>query len=268
MGKHFHVSDEFIEEFVAEMKRKDEERKSWRLSHCDVDKILDAVDESGVLDDEPMGYRPEEYSITLEEFQKFYDYLNHRFKADENAHSNPASDFPEYRMYFEYNGRRFIWRMMHGQGTCCQILQVKDYKGWPECWPMVFEEERKIVLEEEKMTKKEKVESLVNHPIAKSNYDSVIQAMKELVDAEADFDDETQDKFDEYMKDTVSYKNLAEDLITLYTDVMDEDEVDLMLSLYDNPVYIRMTAKLPQIFERAQTLMNEKTTNFFLENDI
>jgi len=109
-----------------------------------INEILDAIKELGAIDREDVVYRSEEFNFSKEEFDDFFEYLE---IINNPSYTSKYSSFPEERKYFEYNGFKFIWRMIVGQGTACQLLKIrKSSEIWPKEWPMVFLEENKFIL--------------------------------------------------------------------------------------------------------------------------
>jgi hypothetical protein len=87
-----------------------------------------------------MSYFPEEYSFTKEEFKEVFMYLDNTY-AEKYAEEIPGM-FYESKMYFIYGDRRFIWRLMVGQGSSLQfILEDSTSDNWK------FKEDKAIVLE-------------------------------------------------------------------------------------------------------------------------
>jgi len=106
---------------------------------------LYSSDDRMIIDDEDITYFSDKFSFSLKEFHDLHSYLEQMYS--DHSESNSESCFPEYRMYFEYEGKKFIWRMLHGQGTACQFLRGNaNYDDWSSSWPMKFEENKKVIL--------------------------------------------------------------------------------------------------------------------------
>ena len=124
-----------------------EEHNKFRnssLSDYAVDKILKAVNEKESISSEDIAYLPDGYDFSRVDFDNFFEYLN---VVSEQCYASEYSTFLERRRYFEYNGLKFIWRILSGQGTSCQLLKAQETEAvWPEDWPMDFLEDKKHVL--------------------------------------------------------------------------------------------------------------------------
>jgi len=107
------------------------------------EEILDHLkNNTDMLDNEHIGYFPNDFPFTTKEYHQFYYYLFDKYFVS-NA-DNCTRTFPEDRMYFEHDGFKFIWRMMSGQGTACQLLKAGE--PYPTNWNMIFKEDMKVQL--------------------------------------------------------------------------------------------------------------------------
>lgn len=106
--------------------------------------ILNYLRDNFSIDEESMRYHPEDYPFTTDEFMGFYDYLYDLNENNTEYRVYKETPFPETRMYFKYKSQIFIWRMLVGQGTACQLHS--HHVEWPQYWPMEFDKNRYRVL--------------------------------------------------------------------------------------------------------------------------
>lgn len=107
-----------------------------------IKRVLDdlSTTPSAILDSSAYHYIEKEMYSSYEEFMEVYNYLESLCEKD----LSKDSYFPENRRYFFYKGKKLIWRKMWGQGTACQILE--ESKDWPDDWPMIFVDEKAVVI--------------------------------------------------------------------------------------------------------------------------
>jgi len=111
------------------------------------------LSENGVVDLEDISCDPNT-SITCDEFMSVHQWLAKAVEFELEKPRFVRSDyFDEWRIFFNFSGYRFIWRMSVGQGTLFQLLSAArfvDNKDWPsEKMPMRYEEDFEVVLESE-----------------------------------------------------------------------------------------------------------------------
>ncbi len=87
------------------------------------------------------------------EGRHFADLREYQNWTDNGIPEPGPGGWEEYRIFFEYNGVKFVWR--HGKGCfeyICDLLDPSRLEGpepnWPsEEYPMKWEEENKVVIE-------------------------------------------------------------------------------------------------------------------------
>jgi hypothetical protein len=110
-----------------------------------LDPFVSYLKENNMIDNESISYHKEDYPFSEEDFVFAHEALRKRYFE---KHSVDFSDcFEEHRMYFIYNGVRFIWRFISGQGFAYQFLIDKPRcMGWPVDWDMKFLEDKAVDL--------------------------------------------------------------------------------------------------------------------------
>ena len=155
---------------IANAKKIAEEEKEIDMINYDIlERVLQDLmsKKEGVIDSLDLSYSPENYSFTLEEYNLLFRSLENyvggvcesfekdqqhsqtegRFKP-EYEHTNEY--FPDARISFEYNGYKFIWRLLIGQGSARMLFDgKKESKNWPsKKFPLKFDENKKVIIKE------------------------------------------------------------------------------------------------------------------------
>ena len=94
------------------------------------------------------------FPIPLRTYQDFHKALGQEFTEEffeayqdrgygeeyKNEEDGEMWRFPENRMFFDYNGFKFIWRWMTGQGDALQIIKAGTFDRAP------YDESKEIVI--------------------------------------------------------------------------------------------------------------------------
>jgi len=93
-------------------------------------KVLSEVIRVGNIDVEDIQYNPEQYRISSEEFMDVYHYIDQKIIE---RYPVINSYFPEVKICFIYNSTHFVWRLLQGQGSCCQLYtdNEEEYLEFP-----------------------------------------------------------------------------------------------------------------------------------------
>lgn len=145
-------SNKAVDDFVKELIEKQEQ--AAHINYDLLERVLRDLNgiKEGAFDSEDVAYFPEKFNFTQEEFNTLFEsldiYVGGRDASPFFDHSN---EFPDSRIYFEYKGYKFIWRLLVGQGSSCQLYDAKkEHEDWPsKKFPMKWDESRKIVILEE-----------------------------------------------------------------------------------------------------------------------
>ena len=106
-----------------------------------VDLIFNYIKENDYVDDERISYSHlGDYPFSSEEFMVLWNYLDTHYQEDQE---DCTDHFPEARSYFQYKGKKYIWRVLRGQGTACQILIGNKRINGPD---VSFKEDKKVIL--------------------------------------------------------------------------------------------------------------------------
>jgi len=112
-----------------------------------VDLIFNHIKKINMVDSESIAYFPNNYPFSRNEFDALWDYFDVNYR---NEHDDCTGTFFEARLYLEYKGEQYIWRVLSGQGTTCQFFYndkeflVGKYPD-PDV-PFKFKEDKKIIL--------------------------------------------------------------------------------------------------------------------------
>ena len=108
-----------------------------------VDLIFNYVKENEYIDGERLAYGwAGDYPFSLEEYNVLWDYLEAQYQEEQD---DCTAKFTETRLYLEYKGEQYIWRMLVGQGTACQIF-IGNAKWDKLDAPFEFKEDKKVIL--------------------------------------------------------------------------------------------------------------------------
>lgn len=86
--------------------------------------IVNHLSNVDYLDDEHIAYFEKNYPFSRQDYSDVFRYLEQR--AGDRIKSGKADIFPEYLAYFNLGGTRFVWRLLIGQGSACQLLRDKN----------------------------------------------------------------------------------------------------------------------------------------------
>ena len=90
------------------------------------------------IDDEHMAYFPNEFPFTRDEYMEVFYHLD---KISEGRqYEVPNAYFPETFAYFNHQGTKFIWRLLIGQGSACQLFPAENDRSFE------FNDELEIIL--------------------------------------------------------------------------------------------------------------------------
>jgi hypothetical protein len=141
---------ESIIKFIDKIGKEREDIISRPLNSFPLEDIIDCLYsiEKATLDYDDLLYRTVDVDFTMNDFLELHQHLDWKYQKAKWKKFEPNMPFEEYRIYFIFNDKKFIWRAIFGQGTCRQFLNgEKDFGNWPRAWPMKFESERAIILE-------------------------------------------------------------------------------------------------------------------------
>lgn len=86
-------------------------------------KVIDHLDKVKCIDEEDIRYFPEKFPFTNEEFKEVFGYLHDRV-----LHVHDASNyFEEYWALFNLDGKKFVWRLLIGQGSALQLCRTSSF---------------------------------------------------------------------------------------------------------------------------------------------
>lgn len=85
------------------------------------------LDGCSFIDGEDIDYNPENFPFSRQDFRDVFNQLEElagvKLKFIDNGHG-----FPEYVAFFNYNGVRFVWRLLIGQGSATQLMLADSNK--------------------------------------------------------------------------------------------------------------------------------------------
>lgn len=124
-----------------------------------VDQIFEYAKKYGVIDDESMAYYPNDYPFSQSEFLVLWEYFH---KTYQNQLDDCSDMFYDARLYLEYKNEYYIWRVLVGQGTACQLFHsFENNPKFPNAdIPFEFKEKHKIIVDHDlyKLLEKEYTE--------------------------------------------------------------------------------------------------------------
>lgn len=97
-----------------------EEEKSLENGKNKLAQVVGHLTTVDFLDDENIAYNEKDYPFSRQDYSDVFRYLEQQ--AGNNIKSGKADIFPEYLAYFNLGGTRFIWRLLIGQGSACQLF--------------------------------------------------------------------------------------------------------------------------------------------------
>lgn len=106
-----------------------EEEKSLENGKNKLAQVVGHLTTVDFLDDENIAYNEKDYPFSRQDYSDVFRYLEKQ--AGNNIRSGKADIFPEYLAYFNLGGTRFIWRLLIGQGSACQIFKDENDRDFP-----------------------------------------------------------------------------------------------------------------------------------------
>jgi hypothetical protein len=142
-----HVYEQITVEYADYQKKNPAQLERWirELKGDEIDRavlkrVVVYLEKHGILDDEDLKYKmTKDRSVTLEEFEELFGQLEGMGGSrivEQNKHG-----FPMFTGYFEYDGFKFIWDLMLGQGSASALMSAAHN---PKRFP--FLEDKKIVI--------------------------------------------------------------------------------------------------------------------------
>jgi hypothetical protein len=130
------LASKIVGKMMEEKKKLDEST----LESVGIEKVLKAVKKHGNLSDDSIAYGlHDDLEITCDEFMELFNYLEH-------VYGDSAKDFKnmflEQGLYFEYDGYKFVWHLIIGQGSICSLIDFYEFHN-------DFSEDEKIILKKE-----------------------------------------------------------------------------------------------------------------------
>ena len=116
----------FAQEFkkkLAAMTKEEFEKEilhlNGRMTQKLFEKVFNELLAQEYLGTEELLYDAENFGISEEEFSDVFHYLD--VVAGDKKEGSSEHGFPEYLMLFEYKGTIFLWRLLIGQGSHCEL---------------------------------------------------------------------------------------------------------------------------------------------------
>lgn len=104
-----------------------EEDQKLKNGELKLSAVVEHLKSARVLDNEDIAWDEDKYPFSRQDYSDVFRYLE--FRAHDNIKSGVADIFPEYLAYFNLGGTRFIWRLLIGQGSACQLFLSEGDKG-------------------------------------------------------------------------------------------------------------------------------------------
>jgi hypothetical protein len=109
-----------------------------------IDNILNQIYKQEVLDSETCSYERTQES---EYYRNFIRYLYYYTYQNNSPYEDYSGTFTEHRYYFKYKNKKFILRVLYGQGTALQLWKPET-EGNQYIKSFEYFDNKEIVLEE------------------------------------------------------------------------------------------------------------------------
>jgi len=106
-----------------------EEEKRLENGRDKLAQIVDHLSNVDYLDDENIAYNEKDYPFSRRDYSDVFRYLEQQ--AGNRIKAGKADIFPEYLAYFNLGGTKFIWRLLIGQGSACQLFRDDNDRNFP-----------------------------------------------------------------------------------------------------------------------------------------
>ena len=109
-------------------------------------KIIDYLDEKGSIDDECISYNVHgPYPFTLEEFREFTEKIWEDAGGWDSSEKyiEEGSHFETYNVPLEFDSKKYILRIMYGQGSAWTLFTEAAHNEHKEYLKKMYEEEEK-----------------------------------------------------------------------------------------------------------------------------
>lgn len=114
--------------FVASYLKKEQEKETFKQQKMDevIEKLYKHIQENDIISNEGMGYFPQKYDFSRQEFMMSFDHIFNFAEDASRIWEEKENPFSNGQCQFRYKNIVIELSMVHGQGTSCQMWKAEE----------------------------------------------------------------------------------------------------------------------------------------------